>query len=101
MDVQIWRDGKIIGRSLEEIPQDMADRLVQVAKRPFKPQRWHLVVKPGGLLKGEEFVVETFATRKVAEESRDEWNADPTHVRDRGDAYICLCDCQDRECDYL
>lgn len=67
----------------------------------FKPQRWHLIVKPGGLLKGEEFVVESFATRKVAEESRDEWNADPTHVRDRGDAYICLCDCQDRECDYL
>lgn len=65
----------------------------------FKPQTWHVEIGDPGILTHE--VEGAFVSRKVAEEVRDEYNADTNKLGFPGNAYICLCDCPNRECKYL
>jgi hypothetical protein len=60
----------------------------------FRPQAWHVEVR--GV--SEPIVVAAFATRLGAEEFREEYNA---LVEFDEQAYICLCDCPERECLHL
>ena len=61
-------------------------------------QLWHVEERdPAG---GEVHVVIAFASRTIAEETRDMLNDDARHVGQAAQAYICLCDCPDRICKY-
>ena len=63
----------------------------------FKPQKWHVELRvPNG-----SAVLSGFETRKVADEVRDEHNAEMHTLGQYADAYSCLCDCPNRECKYL
>lgn len=64
----------------------MLNTQLEHIKTEFKPQTWHVEL-PGAL------VLSAFHSRGVAEEVRDML----TEER----AYICLCDCPNRECLWL
>lgn len=63
----------------------------------FKAQLWHVELH---IPERDGNVLGAFHSRVVAEETRDQWNADNNAIGFQGDAFVCLCDCQNRECAY-
>lgn len=65
----------------------------------FKPQRWHVENRSAKKVD----VLASFVSRTVAEEVRDQLNADVAGFKDASNdeyAFTCLCDCENRECRY-
>ena len=67
----------------------------------FKPQAWHVETNIAYYPEQPNNVLSAFISKGVAEEARDEWNADNNRIGFPGNAYICLCDCPNRDCQYL
>lgn len=76
----------------------MLNTQLEHIKTEFKPQTWHVELH---IPARDGNVLSAFHSRSVAEETRDEWNAENNRVGFQGDAFICLCDCPNRECLWL
>jgi hypothetical protein len=67
----------------------------------FKPQTWHVEIRCPDPGHNHDGILGAFVSRGVAEEARDEWNANTNKLGFPGEAIICLCDCENRECRYV